>query len=129
MKSTFSFFMVAFLSLPVFAGALPDATKIADCTTPADSKNVANSITILFKGADRNDKSGYNIHYTSGNIDRDFPVLGLEWVDSNTLGLRFASYMVLTIHNGSSSNNTIGVALGAPPRNMNCNANFGLIAQ
>jgi hypothetical protein len=64
------------------------------------------------------------------NSVSDFPVQRLEWSDEGeTLGLQFENFLTVNIHNGESNNNTIGVMLGAAPRSMKCDANFGALRE
>jgi len=101
------------------------SVKIADCSAAADANNPAESVQVYFKGGNRNDQNQYAVHYASGKIDKDFPVQSIEAVDNGaTLGIQFANFLILQIHNGHSTDSKIGVALGSAPRNMTCDAKF-----
>ncbi|MGZ3798246.1 MAG: hypothetical protein ACXVB1_17880 [Pseudobdellovibrionaceae bacterium] len=112
-------------SLQALADSNDTVVKIADCVAAADGNNSAETIALSYKGGDRNSADQYVVHFKSENVDKDFPVQNIEWMDNGaSVQFQFAKFLIAKIYNGQSTNSTIGVALGNGPRNMTCNAKF-----
>ncbi|MGZ3774416.1 MAG: hypothetical protein ACXVCY_11365 [Pseudobdellovibrionaceae bacterium] len=124
-SKVFMIVALSFMTVPAMADMTGALERIADCAVPADSNNPAEVISLTFKGGDRDSAAQYLVHFATETVERDFAVQAIEWQNNNSVvAVRFANFLVAKIQSGQSSNSTIGVALGRPPRTMTCYANF-----
>ena len=125
MKNLILITLITFSSLNLVNAA--DKTIIAICSIEAKGSDPSQTLTISYLGGDINLSKNYVAHLTGGNVNNDFSVQEIELKVAESMGLRFANFIIVNLTNGNSDNNSMGVELGAPADKMQCSVKLNLL--
>jgi hypothetical protein len=117
-------FIIGMASLPIHSQAQNSANniKIASCNVVNPKSGNITAVTV-FRNNDANKLIEVILTLPSGS--KDYPADAYEFSrDGSSLQIQAAQFFIINIVKGQGTKGTIGVALGAPPSDMSCDANW-----